>query len=225
MKFFAFSRITTATVALRVSALAPAIVIAGATSAANADQPQTITISTEAKPILIDGKLQGCALNFEAGRNDTEYSGGELVYLTGSLNLYSFDRQTPFFALKLGVKTTKSSGFTPPADAFLVDGNETNKSDFAKSVNADTSGFRLFMFNANEMTLQAAVGRVVENDMLTIAYAMRPGGTNAVVPLNLKMRQFNFNAPDQSIMNNDLKTQWMDCIHQVVDNVDKPPRP
>lgn len=195
-------------------------------SPSRADQPQTITISSEAKPVFMAGRLQGCSLNFEAGREDAEFSQGRMTYLTGSLVFNDGAGQIPFFAMKLGVKTdSQASQFSAPAEVILLDGNKTNKDDFLKSVDGEVEGFRMFVFKPGETTMNAAIGNVLESEALTFAYAMKPGGMNAIVSVDLRIKQLNFDAPAESLVDGQTAAKWWQCFQDVVDGMEDSTKP
>lgn len=187
-------------------------------SPASAAQAQTITISSEFKPIFFDGKLQGCAINFEVARKDPEYSQGHIVYITGSLNFYAFKDKNLSFVLKLGVRGVNgATAFSAPSEAILVTGNGTNRADFLQAVPGEIAGFRMFMFRAGKSTLSAALESLTEQQTLTFAYSMRPRGMNAIVPVNLRMRQLNFDHPENSQIDDSLIQGWLGCQSDIAE--------
>lgn len=183
-----------------------------------AQQPLTLTISSEVEPIFEDGDLSGCAFNFEVGRQDTEFNRGELVYLTGSLNYYT-NAQTPVFALKLGVMDTIGQNFRAPAEAYLVAGNETNAEDFSRSMAGEEQGFRIFVFQPGEVTSTAAILKVVETGRMTFAYSIQDGGRNAIVPVEFRNKLFDLDEPENSIFDEGASHDWINCLQQATEAI------
>jgi hypothetical protein len=179
---------------------------------AHAQQPATVTLSSEIKPVFYSGELRGCALNFEVGRQDAEYSGGKVVYITGSLNFYLFENREPQFALKLGVKLSADANFVPPAEAYLIADHVTNREDFVSSVAGETPGFLIFSFGTGQTSLAAALTEVGETGTLTFGYAMRPGGMGAIVPVDLRSRDVDLDQPNRSVIDETAPAAWLDCL-------------
>lgn len=197
--------------------------LSAATTPSIAEQPQAVTISTDENPIFIGGKLQGCDISFEVGRNDPEYSGGGAAYLSGSLSLFAFEGGSTYFVLKLATKGTGAADFQAPAQGYLVDGNSTNVADFYESQNGVSAGSKLFLFRPGPVTLRAAWDDVVKNRTLTIGYAMQPGGMTSVVPIDLQVRQLNFDSPGKSRVDDQLVGDWIKCSKMLItaaDNTD-----
>ncbi len=179
---------------------------------AQAEQPQTITISSKVAPWYKGGQLIGCQLGFEVARNDPEYSGGDLAYLTGTLAFAAFEGKDLSFNLKLGTSTIQAQGaFTAPSDAYLVDGYRTNAADFLTSFEGEP-GFRLFAYSVGTATQEAAMRRIIQDQMFTFAYAMQPGGTNAVVEVDLTVEQLDLNDPSRSSISEKNSNDWNDCL-------------
>lgn len=181
-------------------------------SPAFAEQPQTITISSRVIPQYVSGDLIGCQLGFEVARNDPEYSNGELVYLTGNIGFKAFEGKELAFTMKLGASNVSSPGvFLPPAEAFLISGYSSNKSDFVSSMPGE-EGFQLFVYSAGETTFEAAVNNIIQNNEFSFSYAMKPGGLSAVVPVDLRVEQLNFDSPEHSQVSERSSQDWAACM-------------
>ena len=179
---------------------------------AKAQQPVTLTLSSEAKPIFQSGDLQGCALNFEVGRQDAEFSRGEVVYISGSLTFYTFRDSAPLYVLKLGVKSAAGGDFVAPAEAYLLAGLETNASESRTAIDGEMPGFRLFPFESGENTVSAAMYSVAKTKTLRFAYATGEGGMAAIVPIDLTMRHFDLERPERSIVDESTPASWLECV-------------
>ena len=195
-------------------------IILAAPAALRADQPQTMTISTDLNPVFVNGKLRGCSIEFEVGRNDPEYSKGKLVDIQGSLSLLAFDAQSPYFLLKLAVTEAGQSAPQAPTDAYLLHGYATNRADFVKRLAGEagqTPGSAMFFFRSGKSTQKAALDDVILNRTLTFGYAMQSGGLNAVVPVDLRIRQVDFNDADKSQIDDKLVGEWSNCAVSLLD--------
>lgn len=183
-----------------------------------AQQPLTMTLSSEVEPIFEDGDLSGCAFNFEVGRQDAEFNRGEVVYLTGSLNYYT-NAAMPVFALKLGVMDTVGQSFEAPAEAYLVAGNETNSEDFSHTLNGEEQGFRIFVFQPGEVTTAAAMLKVVETGRMTFAYSIHDGGRNAIVPVDLRNKLLDLEEPGNSVFDEGASLDWINCLQDATEAI------
>lgn len=182
----------------------------------NAQQPVTLTLSSEVEPIFEGGDLSGCAFNFEVGRQDAEFNRGEVVYLTGSLSYYTRTAM-PVFALKVGVMDAEGQSFQAPAEAYLVADNETNADDFSHSLEGEEQGFRIFVFQPGEVTSTAAILKVVETGRMTFAYSIQAGGRNAIVPVEFRNRLFDLEEPGNSIFDEGASVDWINCLQQATE--------
>ncbi len=179
---------------------------------AQAEQPQTITISSKVAPWYEGGQLIGCQLGFEVARHDPEYSGGDLAYLTGTLAFAAFEGKDLSFNLKLGTSTVQARGaFTAPSDAYLVDGYRTNVADFVLSFEGEL-GFRLFVYSVGDATQEAVMRRIIQDQVFTFAYAMQPGGKNAVVQVDLSVENLDLENPNRSSISEKNSKDWEDCL-------------
>ncbi|MCL4673278.1 MAG: hypothetical protein KJZ64_10160 [Sphingomonadaceae bacterium] len=183
---------------------------------ANAEQSQTITMSSRVAPQYVEGALVGCRIGFEVIRNDPEYSAGEVVYLTGSLGLNAFEGEQPIFTFKLGTTTLGAhSTFTPPAEVYLVDGYRTNASEFISSVEGDDAGFRLFAYTAGDASMAAALQSIIQDQRFVFTYAMQPGGLGANVPVDLRIEDLNLGEPSQSKFSDKNSKEWTACVEEL----------
>lgn len=197
---------------LAVCVLVAAALIPSPVFAQNA---ATVTLSSEVKPIMHSGEIDGCALNFAVGRSDPEYNDGKPVYISGSLNLYPRNQAPPVFALKLGVKSAAvgDTEFVAPTEAYLLSGLHSNRADFAGPLNGDLPGFRLFVFEIGDATTAAALESVAKTKTLTFSYAMRTGGMGAIVPVDLRVHQINLAEPSKTQFDDGAPAAWLACIH------------
>ncbi len=183
-----------------------------------AQQPFTVTLSSEVEPIFEGGELRGCACNFEVGRQDSEFNRGEVVYLTGSLNYYT-STASPVFALKLGLMESVGGDFEAPEGAYLVAGNETNAAEFVQSMEGDEQGFRFFIFEPGEKTMMAVVREVADSGRLTFAYSISDGGRGAVVPVEMRNRHFDLEAPENSVFDERAPLDWINCLRDATEAI------
>lgn len=182
-----------------------------------AKQPQTITLSSKVTPQYVRGEQIGCQLGFEVARNDPEYSGGKLVYLTGNLGFKAFEGKELAFTFKLGATSLEARGtFTPPAEVYLLDGYQSNVSEFVTSMEGET-GFRLFVYSAGNATLNAALKSAIQDQKFTFSYAMTPGGLNAIVPVDLRVEELDLENPKNSIISDKNSKEWASCMKEALD--------
>ena len=195
---------------LFISGVLAALLFVG--SPANADSGSTL--QAEIKPVIRGGTLQGCAINFEVVRQDVEYSKGDWVYISGSLNFWAFPGKPLSFALKLGVKPLQVGGdFQAPAEAYFLNGYTTNAGERFTQFEGETPGFRLFGFKLGDEAMKA-IERVAEDGQLKIGYAMRPGGMAAPLNVDLRMKQLNLEEPSKSQVDAEAPLKWFDCMKE-----------
>ena len=188
----------------------------GSPAVASQDNIQ-ITISTEIVPVFQNGELTGCALNFQAGKNDYTYFGGELALINGSLNLYTVPGKAPFFALKLGVMREGEQSYAAPSSALILSDKQSNKSDFVKAVEAETPGFRMFLFSSGETSLKIMRETISEDKTIRIGYTMNGGSMSSIIPISLSMKKLNFENPSDSVVDEDAATKWWECNLNAID--------
>ncbi len=176
-----------------------------------------VTISAEIAPVFQNGELTGCALNFQAGKNDYTYFGGDLALINGSLNLYAMGGKAPFYALKLGVLRNGEQSYVAPSTAYIVSDYETNKADFQSAVNAETPGFRLFLFSAGEASISVMSKTISQDKTIRIGYTMNDGSMSSIIPISLTMKNLNFEKPSDSIIDEGAIKKWWECNLQALD--------
>lgn len=169
------------------------------------------TISTEILPVFQNGELTGCSLNFQAGKNDYTYFGGDLALINGSLNLSVLKGGRPFFVLKLGVLRSGESDYVAPSSAFILSDKQSNKADFLTSLDAETPGFRMFVFAVGEASLKIMEDTIKANKSIRIGYAMNGGSTSSIIPITLSMKKLNFDNLSQSIVDERAPLKWWEC--------------
>lgn len=176
-----------------------------------------VTISTEIAPVFQNGELTGCALNFQAGKNDYIYFGGDLALINGSLNLYTPNGKAPFYVLKLGVLRNGEKAYAAPSSAFILSDKASNKADFMTSLDAETPGFRLFTFSAREASVDIMGETIRANKTIRIGYTMNDGSMSAIIPISLSMKKLNFENPAASLLDNDASKKWLECNLNALD--------
>ena len=169
------------------------------------------TISTEIMPVFQNGELTGCALNFQAGKNDYTYFGGDLALIDGSLNLSVLKGKRPFFVLKLGVLRSGENDYVAPSSAFILSDKQSNKADFLTSLDAETPGFRMFTFSVGEASLKIMEDTIKANKTIRIGYAMNGGSTSSIIPITLSMKKLNFENLSESIVDERAPLKWWEC--------------
>jgi hypothetical protein len=171
----------------------------------------SVTISTEIAPVFQNGELTGCALNFQAGKNDYTYFAGDLALINGSLNLYTPEGKAPFYALKLGVMRDGSKAYVAPSTAFLLSDENSNKVDFLKTIDSETPGFRLFTFAAGETSLKIMTETTAQDSTIRIGYTMHSGSMSSIIPISLSMKNLNLDNPSESVRDERGSRKWWDC--------------
>ena len=170
-----------------------------------------VTISTEIAPVFQNGELTGCALNFQAGKNDYTYFEGDLALINGSLNLYTLRGKPPFFALKLGIMRDGEQSYVAPSTAYILSDYKTNKTDFLTAVDAETPGFRLFTFSAGEASINVMRETTSQDKTIRIGYTMNGGSMGSIIPISLTMKNLNFENPSESIFDEGAIQKWWEC--------------
>jgi len=176
-----------------------------------------VTILTEIKPVFQNGELTGCALNFQAGKNDHTYFDGDLALINGSLNLYGLRGKVPFYALKLGVMRNGEKTYVAPSTAFVVSDKASNKADFLSAVDAETPGFRLFTYSAGDATLQVMGDTTAKDKTIRIGYTMGAGSMSSIIPITLSMKKLNFENPKDSVLDDRAAAEWWGCNLNVIE--------
>jgi hypothetical protein len=169
------------------------------------------TISTEIVPVFQNGELTGCALNFQAGRNDYTYFGGDLALINGSLNLYSAKGKAPFYVLKLGVMRNGEKDYVAPSTAFILSDKSSNKVDLRTSIDAESPGFRMFTFSVGEASLKVMEDTTKANNTIRIGYTMNGGSMSSIIPITLTMKKLNFANPSESVVDERGTVKWWEC--------------
>lgn len=188
-----------------------AIVSCGLSRPCFADQPGTSTISSSQTPIIMDGKLRGCEIGFEVGRDDPEFSHGKTVLLRGVLVFMTYDGKPPAFALKLGVKKVGANDFQRPAEAYLLNGATTNAADYGGYTDSPELGFRVFGYRPGSATFESAINSVADKEQFNFTYAMKVGEISAVVPVDLTVRQIELD-PLKSKIDHEVVLGWGACL-------------
>jgi len=191
--------------------------ILGSTPTIAAVESIEVTISTEIAPVFQNGELTGCALNFQAGKNDYTYFEGELALITGSLNLYSREGKPPFYGLKLGVLRNGEKDYVAPSSAVIVSDKTSNKVDFLTSVDSETPGFRLFTFSAGDATLKIMGDTTSKDRTIRIGYTMNGGSMSSIIPITLSMKKLNFENPKDSVLDDRAAAEWWGCNLNVIE--------
>ncbi len=189
----------------------------GSAPAIEARDDIEVTISADITPVFQNGDLTGCALNFQAGKNDYIYFGGDLALINGSLNLYTPNGKAPFYALKLGVLRNGEKAYVAPSSAFIISDKTSNKADFLTSVDAETPGFRMFTFSAGEASVDIMGETIRANKTIRIGYTMNDGSMSAIIPISLSMKKFNFDNPSVSLLDDDAPKKWLECNLNALD--------
>jgi hypothetical protein len=180
-------------------------------AAVAAGEDIAVTISTEITPVFQNGELTGCALNFQAGKNDYTYFGGDLALINGSLNLYTVKGKVPFYALKLGVMRNGEKAYVAPSSAFILSDKKSNKVDFLTAVNGETAGFRLFTFSVGETSMAIMGETILQDKTIRIGYTMDGGSMSSIIPISLSMKNLNFENPSNSLTDEDAPKKWWEC--------------
>jgi hypothetical protein len=183
----------------------------------SASANEQATLGVEVAPVITDGKLQGCAINFDAIRQDPEYSQGESVYLSGSLDFWAFSSKPPAFSLKLGVRPLggSKSAFERPADAYLMNGLASNVAERVSAFDGETAGFRIFSFTVGAEGLKT-IENVGRSGQLKFGYAMVPGRIAAPVTVDLRIKRLDLDDPSKSETAPNAPSDWLNCIDTAV---------
>jgi hypothetical protein len=166
----------------------------------------------------MDGKLRGCQIGFEVGRDDPEFSQGKTVLIRGVLLFMTSDGKPPAFALKLGAKGVGAKEFQRPAEAYLLNGAKTNRGDYGGYADSSEPGFRVFSYRPGSATFDAAINSIANSEEFKFTYAMRSGEIEAVVPVDLTIRQLDVD-PHSTKIDHDVLLGWGDCLKPLLTNL------
>lgn len=176
------------------------------------------TLNATVAPVLRAGSLEGCAINFDAVRQDTEYSRGELVYVSGSLNFWVFPGKPPSFSLKLGIKPLKSGAqadYQKPEEAYLLNGYTSNAAERITAFDGEMPGFKIFGFNVGDEGMKA-IESVGATGKLHVGYAMRVGGMAAPLTIDIRMKRFDLDNASKSETAPNAPLEWLNCMEAAV---------
>jgi hypothetical protein len=148
--------------------------------------PMLGTLSVEAQPYFVEGRLNGCTIVFNALAQDWAYKQGGYISIAGSFGLLGRDEKLLAVSLKVVLHDLdpRTMTFTPspPATAYLVSGNTTTKSEVVLSETSDTPG-ALFTILKAERTLKVLAEGLSRNKV-TIAFTRTLGGTDIQLPID-----------------------------------------
>ncbi|MCA3700768.1 MAG: hypothetical protein IOB84_13430 [Brevundimonas sp.] len=137
---------------------------------------------TSVAPYFAEGRLQGCAANFEITQADHLYNAGQPVHMSGSFQVYDFGEARVVAVLKLGL-FYGGDAFEAPSGAYLVDGFQTSADEATSGgLASDSPGFGLFGFRLEDVTANS-IGSLMGSGQLSFAYER--GGGRSAVPVRL----------------------------------------
>ena len=136
------------------AALAGALALASPATAQEVESLQQVTV----QPYFAEGRLQGCALNFDVAQRDDIYAAGAAVGVSGSFQVYNFGDGRFLALLKVGVVDLGGS-YQAPESAYLINGYATSAGEaVTDDMPSETEGFGLFGFSLGEQTTAAIIG-------------------------------------------------------------------
>lgn len=158
-------------------------------------------LSAEVTPKFMEGVHFACEASFETIIQDTAYHQGRPVVIAGSFSLYYWpDQSRLFVSMKLGV-SPDGTQWRAPANAYVVNGYQTNLSEQQAQSEADSPGFRLFVYDPGGEETLNAIGRLGGEGTLNVAYTFEGGSMGMTFPVQLTDQQ---------------AAAWSECIEELV---------
>lgn len=177
------------------------------------------TFRTYAEPRTSEGNLTGCSLVFDGAMQDTLYSNGNLIAVSGSIifNGYVQGNVNPALFVKLVVQDAAQSvdgiAFSPQVPNFVVPVglNDTSlRGHFLKAVASETDGGWMGIYSID--ALPPLLDRLVENE-LALAFNRAPGGTDLHFVANLRIgRQGQDDGGETSL-------EFMSCVQSLTNEL------
>ena len=146
-------------------------------------------ISTEVTPKFMNGVHFACEASFESIVQDTAYYQGRPVAVSGSFTLYNWpDQSRLFVGMKLGI-SPDGTQWRAPANAYVVNGYRTNLSEQQAQSEAESPGFRLFVYDPGGEETANAIGRLSGEGLLDVAYTFEGGSMPMTFAIQLTEQQ------------------------------------
>lgn len=171
--------------------LAACLFVIFTSNAANAQIMETF--GSNAKRLTSEGRLIGCALNFDGVLQDFLYSSGGLISISGSINFNenrTVESARPFVGIKLVVQDAVDSQeglqLTPSRPSFVVPlgpDNRSTRAFYLQSVVSDTPGSWLGAYNID--SLGPIIERLAGANEVALAFNRREGGSDLLMVFDL----------------------------------------
>jgi hypothetical protein len=177
------------------------------------------TLSVEAQPYFVAGRLNGCTMVFNALAQDWAYKQGGYIAVGGSFGLIGGDEKPLAVSLKVVLHDLDPRTMTltpsPPATAYLVSGYTTTKGDVVLSEKSDTPG-ALFTLLKAEQALKVLVEGLSRNKV-TIAFARTLGGTDIQLSIDTSVAETS--PTGQRTRSLKAFMEFSDCTEQLTANL------
>ena len=161
-----------------------------------ADRWSTASIS----PVITNGQLGACALNFKAVQSDTLYFSGRPVGIDGSFNVYHFGHARMGAMLKGTILDGQK--LNRPDTLYLIDGYKTNIADLIENNPNTDAGYMLSGFELGLSTLETYLNSLERNQLIVGAQMQQ--GASAI--------------PFQIDLTDDQVLEWLDCTTQLLND-------
>lgn len=158
-------------------------------------------VRIEVSPKFMEGVHFACEAAFDVVVDDTAYHQGRPVAVSGSFSLYYWpDQSRLFVGMKLGVRP-EAGAWLAPADAYVVNGYRSNRSEQQAQSEAESSGFRLFVYDPGGPETVHAIGRLSAEGALDVAYTLEGGSMPMTFGVQLSDEQ---------------TTTWGQCVDALI---------
>lgn len=199
---------------VRGAAAALSVLLAGAAGTAWAQDANDITLEAHVWPQFSDGKLTGCQAPFKVLHADHAAFGGKRVVLDGSLGVWLDNEGVAGIMLKLGVTPLGDEEGVAPSSFYLRNGLKTNAADLFKTGPSDQEGYRLFIYDQGEETLNALTTLATTNRLYG-TYALREGGLGSNFVVRLEVQAVDLKTGEMTL-DETAGQRLLDCVGALV---------
>jgi len=173
-----------------------AAALAMAVNGAPNSDPTNLTMKTQVRPILSDGRLAGCAAEFSVIHTRLDGQASDTVGLSGSVTVQPSAAGEPVMVLK--VRAVGPDGRSRPlAAAGLVTGESTNGADLVSSQAADP-GALTSIYRLRNASL-SALASFTASEALNGYYSVKAGQPAARFTADFRVARLDPAASDQDL--------------------------
>lgn len=175
------------------------------------------TMDVQSQPQMGNGKLEGCALTFEALQQDYKYLDGNFVKVSGTLGMMTANGNLGIVVKVVAAEldptiTDLGRRELPVSRAYLLGQNlDTNFESLVSSTETDHHGrFAIYKFDPGlTMLVQGA-----SVNKITVGFALGDGGADIQLPLQLDVADIN--QQGQRRLDPSITMDFLDCTQKLL---------